>query len=77
MYHFSFICGCSVDSVEPSILLGRWQTDSHRKNRTLAPCEMVDVRLMMVSFIHKEILDHWLIKSHLAKQHGGDLLRSF
>ena len=40
------------------ILMGRWKTGTFRKPRTIIPpCEMVKLRLIMISFIHKEIKD--------------------
>ena len=43
---FSFIRGSSIP-------LGRWQTNLQRTKEILHLCEMVNLRSMMVSFIHK------------------------
>ena len=47
-----------VRSDRHDIPMGRWQTGTFRKPRAIiAPCEMVKLRLIMISFIHKEIMD--------------------
>ena len=47
-----------VKSDHRDIPMGRWQTVTVRKLRAIIPpCEMVKLRLIMILFIHKEIMD--------------------
>ena len=58
MDDFSFAHGKS------SIPLGRWHTNLHRDFKIMPRCEIVNLHIMMVSFIHK-VLSNWRIKEHL------------
>ena len=39
------------------IPLANWQIDLYKSLSMVAPCDMVNMRLMMVSFVHKQIMD--------------------
>ena len=48
---FTFVRG--DENVVP---LGKWQTKMERWLQVIPPCELIKLRLIMVSIVHKEIL---------------------
>ena len=60
---FTFIKGDSIH-----ILLGTLQMNL-RWFQVVPPCEMVKLRLIIISFIHKEIQNQWEIKNCITNIH--------
>ena len=52
----------------PSIPVGNWQTDLYRKLSVLPPCDMVNMQLMMISFIHKLIMGKPSVLQYLNEE---------
>ena len=42
--------------------LGTWQRNLERWCQVVPPCEMVKLRLIIISFVHKEIMNQWEFK---------------
>ena len=42
--------------------LGIWQTNLERWSQVVPPCEMVKLRLIIISFVQKEIMNQWEFK---------------
>ena len=62
--HFTFIRGDGI-----CIPLGMWQTNLERWFQVVLLCEMVKLRLIIISFIHKEIQNQWEIKNCIMNIH--------
>ena len=54
---------------ESRIPVGKWQTNLERYAQVIPPCQLINLRLIMMSFIHKEIQNqHEFRKSKLNVQ---------
>ena len=56
---FTFVRG------ENGVPSGKWQTKLERRLQLIPPCELIKLRLIMVSFVHKKILNRFQFKKHV------------